>query len=65
MIFLVLRLGRLISRRKCRAFAEEVVFHLLEQEFLGFLVPRFSRYSFMIIFMCSSHSFQASLETLS
>ena len=28
-----------------------------------FGAPRFSRYSFMIIFMCSSHSFQASLET--
>ena len=28
-------------------------------------VPRFSRYSFMIIFMCSSHIFQASLETFS
>src|ERR1019366_4471754 len=28
-------------------------------------VPRLSRYSFMIIFMCSTHIFHASLETLS
>jgi hypothetical protein len=52
-------------RRQLGAFAEEVFFHLLEQKFLGFGLAEVEADSFMIIFMCSTQPFQASLETFS
>jgi len=63
--FLVRGAGRDEIGRQRGAFAEEIGVHLLDQELLGFLRARLRRYSFMIIFMRSTHIFQASLETFS
>jgi len=62
---LPLRGLRLVVGRQLRALAEEVLLRLIEEDLVACSDPPASRYSFMIILKCSSHSFHASCETLS